>query len=251
LSFEQRIDKSQIEQAMSQLDSSDKNVSLKALDFLLGAEIIHFQLLMRVNSKLIELASSSNMEIRQHIGSSCNNIICNTNPGLALILTILSESKDDAFLNNIKSNSGAITSNYPIKCLEKIQRWLRTKVLRSEVRLCGILQEIAKGDAKEVKAFLCSWIAQEKDNAILMYKLPTLLRDMFYWEDKKRLVDILESTDLDDERQLMVICKTLKLELCDQINDRPQFAQDFIDKAFEFVSKISKIQRHQCSKDRG
>ena len=63
---------------------------------------------------------------------------------------------------------------------------------------------------------------------------------MFYWEDKKRLVDILESTDLDDERQLMVICKTLKLELCDQINDRRQFAQGFIDKAFEFVSKLAK-----------
>jgi hypothetical protein len=38
----------------------------------------------------------------------------------------------------------------------------------------------------------------------------------------------------------MVICKTLKLELCDQINDRRQFAQDFIDKAFEFVSKLAK-----------
>jgi hypothetical protein len=239
LSFEERLGKSNIEQVMRQLESPDKNVSRKALDSLLRADIHDFQLLTRVNSKLIELAFSPDMETRQYIGSSCN-MIRNTKPELALILAILSESEDPALLNNITSNRGSIESNYPVKCLEIIQCWLRTNVLRIEARLCGILQKIAKGDAKEVKAFLCSWIAQEKDNAILMYRLPTLLRDMFYWEDKKRIVDILESTDLDDERQLMVICKTLKLVLSDQINDRRQFAEDFIDKSFEFVSKLAK-----------
>jgi hypothetical protein len=238
LSFEQRIDKSQIEQAMSQLDSSDKNVSRNALDFLLGAEINDFQLIMRVTSKLVELASSSNMEIRQHIGSRCN-IICNTNPGLALTLTILSESKDVAFLNNIKSNLGSIESNYPIKCLEIIQRWFRTNVLRSGVRICGILQQIAKGDVDKINDFLRLWIAEEKNNVILMFRLPTLLRDMFYWSDKKRLVDLLASTDLDDERQLRVVCRTLNMVLCDLENDPRQRKEDFVGKCFNFVSTLA------------
>lgn len=247
--MDHEIGKSQIEQAISDLDSSDKNVSRKALDFLLGAEITDYQDLIRVPNKLIELASSSDMEVRRHIANRCNNIICNTKPALAVILTILSESEDDAFLNSIKSRSRPFASNYPIKCLEIIQRWLRKNVLQIGARLCGILQEIAEGDANKVDGFLRSWIAEEENDKILTFGLPDLIQDMFYLSDKKRLVDLLESTNLNDERQLMVVCKTLKQVLCDQINIKQisrdqtkipsQFDQDFIDKSFEFVSKLA------------
>ena len=98
--------------------------------------------------------------------------------------------------------------------------------------------------------FLRSWIAEEKNYKILMFGLPDLLQKMFYWSDKKRLVDLLESTSLNDERQLMVVCKTLKQVLCDQINIKqmaydqknipPPYAPDFIDKCFDFVSRLAK-----------
>jgi hypothetical protein len=72
-----------------------------------------------------------------------------------------------------------------------------------------------------------------------MFELPTLLCDMFMWNDKKRLVDLLKSTDLNDEKQLMVVCTTLKMVLCDQVNDRRQRNEDFIEKCFIFVSKLA------------
>lgn len=233
------IDKSQIDQAISDLDSTDKNVIRKGLNFLLprfGVEITEYQDLFRMGSKVVELASSSDVEIRRHIWNMCINIISNTNPEWALKLTILSETEDNALRNEIKSNWAIIGSNHPIKCLEIIQHWFRTKVLRIGVRLCGVLQDIAKGDANTVDDFLRSWIAEEKDYAILTFGLPDLLRDMFYHSDKRRLVDLLASTDLNDVRQLRVVCMTLNTVLCDLLNDPRQCKGDFI---AEFIAKCS------------
>jgi hypothetical protein len=237
------IDKSQIDQAISDLDSSDKNVIRNGLNLLLprlGVEIIDYQDLVRIGNKAVELASLSDVEIRRYIWNMCNNAICNTNPGLALMLTILSETEDNALRNEIKSNLAFMGSKHPIRCLKIIQRWLRTNVIEIGARLCGILQDIAEGDANIVDGFLRSWIAEEEDDAILMFRLPDLLQDMFYHKDKKRLVDLLQSTNLDDERQLMVVCKTLKQLLCDQINIPSKYAPDFIEKSFDFISKIAK-----------
>lgn len=251
--MDEGINKSQIDQAISNLGSTDKNVSRRAFNFLLsrvGTGIIDYQDQDRIRNKFVELASSSDVEVRRHTGNMCNDKICNTNPELALALATLSETEDNSLRSEMKSNFGSIGSNHPIECLEIIQRWLRTNVLEIGTRLPGILQEIAEGDANIVDDFLRSWIAEEKEYTILTYGIPNLLQDMFYQSHKKRLLDLLESTNLNDERQLMVVCKTLKQVLCDQINikqisrDQPkiprQFDQDFIDKSFEFVSKLAK-----------
>jgi hypothetical protein len=131
------IDKSQIDQAIRDLDSSDKDVRCKAFNFLLArvkAEIAWHDL-THITNKLVELASSPDVEIRQRIGSMCNDKICNTNPELALTLAILSETEDKALRNEIKSDFRFIGSKYPIKCLEIIQRWLRTNVVQIGDRL--------------------------------------------------------------------------------------------------------------------
>jgi hypothetical protein len=88
----------------------------------------------------------------------CINIISNTNPEWALKLTILSETEYNALRNQIKSNWAIIGSNHPIKCLEIIQCWFRTKVLQVGVRLCEILQDIAEVDANTGDEFLRSWL---------------------------------------------------------------------------------------------
>jgi hypothetical protein len=246
------IDKSQIDQAISDLDSSDKEVRCNAFNSLLARvrAKITWHDLTRISNKLVELASSSDVEIRQRIGSMCNDKICNTNPELALTLAMLSEAEGNTLRSEIKSNLDSIGSNYPIKCLEIIQRWLRTNVLQIGSRLPGILHDIPDGDARIVDRFLRSWIEEEEDDKILMFGLPDLLQEMFYHSDKKRLVDLLDSTNLNDERQLMVVCRTLKQVLGDQINIKQMspdqkknpspYAPDFIHRCFEFVSKLAK-----------
>jgi hypothetical protein len=97
---------------------------------------------------------------------------------------------------------------------------------------------------------LRSWIEVEEDDKILMFGLPDLLQEMFYHSDKKRLVDLLDSTNLNDGRRLMVVCRTLKQVLGDQINIKQMspdqkkipspYALDFIHRCFEFVSKLAK-----------
>lgn len=83
------MDKSQIDHAISDLDSTDKNVRRKAFNFLLprvGIEITDSQDQDRTRNKLKELASLSDVEIRRHTDNMCNTIICNTKPELALTL---------------------------------------------------------------------------------------------------------------------------------------------------------------------
>ena len=132
------IDKSQVDQAISELDSSDKELRCKAFNFLLaniGVEITDYQDHVRITNKLVELASSSDVEIRQRIGNMCNAKIYNTNPELALPLAILAETEDNALRNEIKFNLNSIGSNYPIKCVEIIQRWLKNNMLQIGDRL--------------------------------------------------------------------------------------------------------------------
>jgi hypothetical protein len=241
--LDEGINKSKIDQDISDLDSTDKKVSSKAFNFLLsrvGIEITDYQDQVRIENKLVELASSTDMEVRRHVGNMCNTIICNTNPELALTLAILSETEDNALRNEIKSNRAFIGSNHPIRCLEIIQRWWRTNMLPIEARLCGILQDIAEGDANEVHGFLRSWIAEENEYAILTFGLPDLLRDMFYHTHKTLLLDLLVSTDLNDERQLKVVCRTLNTVLTDLGNFPQRPDQDFVANSLNFVSTLAK-----------
>ncbi len=111
-------------------------------------------------------------------------IIYNTNPELALPLAILTETEDNALRNEIKFNLNSIGSNYPIKCVEIIQRWLKNTCFKSGTDFEGFCNN-TKGDAKIVDGFLRSWIAEEKNYKILMFGLPDLLQKMFYWSDRE------------------------------------------------------------------
>jgi hypothetical protein len=239
LSFEQRIDKSKIQQIMRQIESPDMNVRFGALNFLLTAQIRDTQIDMQISNKLVELASSTDIRIQSYIGRECFKMSHRKPEVVFKIVNILATSEDPEFLDDMTMSLASVAPRFPTECLEIVQRWWKTDAIRNNVRLCDVLQAIAKGDANKVNGFLCSWIAKE-NNAILRLEFATLLRDMFYGTHKTLLLDLLVSTDLNDERQLKVVCRTVNEVLTDLGNFPQRPDEDFVANCFNFVSALAK-----------
>jgi hypothetical protein len=238
LSFEQRIDKDHIQKVIEQVESANHNLHLEALHFLLTAQIADID----ATKKLMDLTSSNNMEVKRYIAQNCY-VICMNNPEVALqLLTTLSQSSDVALINEIAVNLGCLGAIYPIQCLKIIQRWYSIDSLRNEMSLDWLPEEIGKGASEDVNAFLRSWIAEEDNVEVLAYHLPNLICNIFEKNDKKRLVEFLQSTNLKDKKQLKVVCKALEIVLVHQRTDQRlgrQLDPDFIDRSFSFVCQAA------------
>lgn len=229
-----KIPKLHIDKMISETDNSNDTIRFAALHFLLTANIDDKDASM----KLVDLAKSASQDVKRYVARN-SYILCKNKPDLALdLLSILSESDDPALLNEITQSLGSIAHKYPIECLRIVRRWSSKDELRNKIGLSWVPEQIGKGDAQSVESFLLEWVDEEENVLVIMFDLPTLLRDIYSKNDKKRLIDLLAKIQLKDDKRLAVLTKALEMILSEEYNKHPR-NQEFVDKSYDFVCAVA------------
>jgi len=191
----------------------------------------------KARAKLLELAVEGDRDDKVMIAYWSFHLARKHKAFCLELVKLCSQSDDPHILDNLQLSMGSIAPDFPVECLEIIQKWFRNDSLRNRINLGDVPEQIEKGDRERVDVFLLRWIAEEHDRRVLGFELPKLIDDMFARRDKDRLLQILRKIDITREEGLVACAEIIKHMLSSL--DGKLLDQTFIRGCYDLACKIA------------
>jgi hypothetical protein len=232
LSYKQRIADEAVKKVLAQSESCERSVRNAAIYFMLLAEIND----EGARARLRQLAVEGDQDDKVMIACNSFHLAGKHKTFCLELIKLCLQSDDPDILNNMQLSMDSIAHDFPVECLEIVQKWFRNDALQDRINLLGVAEQIEKGEGEKVDAFLLKWIAEEQNRLVLMFYLPKLIEDMFAKGDKGRLLQILGQIDITREEGLVACAKVIEDILSDPYG-KPD--QTFIRGCYDLACKIA------------